>query len=273
MSFTLYRPETVEEAVNFQTEFDGKYLAGGTVALVQAHRRMDIGAHQISLAGIGKLKEIRLKDNVLSIGSMVTMTELEESVTVKNEAFALWQAASEVGGPQIRNLATIGGNLAAASPSSDCATPLLSLGARLVVFGKNGYRTIEIRNFFLGRFHHVLSPDELIVSVDIPCVSCRVSAFRKVGKRNALAVSCINMAIVREGGKIDVSVGAAAPKTVYCEKTSAFLTEHPEGIKEAAEILKTEICPIDDRWASASYRLTVSENLLKELLKETEEDK
>lgn len=273
MSYTLYRPETPEEAVKLQTETEGKYLAGGTVALVQAHRRAEIGAHQISLDRIPALHEIRVNESFLSLGAMLTMSALEESGIVKEEAYALWQAASEVGGPQIRNRATLGGNLAAASPSSDCATPLLALDAVMMLFGKNGWRQVSIRDFFLGRFSTVLQPDELIVSVDIPRAEGRTSAFRKVGKRNALAVSCLNMAVVRRETEIAVSVGAAAPKAVYCAGTSEILTRDGSNIDAALEKLQTEISPIDDRWATASYRRLVAGNLLKALLTETEEER
>ena len=271
MSYTLYRPESTEEAIRLQMETNGKYLAGGTVSLVNYHKRRDIGEVQISLDRIPELTQIYRENGVLCIGSMVTMDMLEARAEVKKYARALWQAASEVGGPQIRNRATLGGNLAAASPSSDCATPLLALNAELCVQGEKGMRFIPLRDFFLGRMQHVLTPDEIIVSVRIPERTQAASAFRKVGKRNALAVSCINMAVVRSEAQIDIAVGAAAPKPVYCGKTSGLLSQKEPDLIVALQMIQTEISPIDDRWATATYRRTVCGNLLKALLQETEE--
>lgn len=270
MNFRLFRPLTLSEAVQMQKETEGEYLAGGTVSLVNRHHGKRIGDTQISLDQIGELRGITLADGRLSIGSMVTMDELEQSEPVKKYAQALWTAASQVGGPQIRNRATLGGNLAAASPSSDCAPPLLALNASLTVFGQSGEREIPVRDFFKGYLSHVLSGDEIITSVRIPVRSGMVSVFRKVGKRNALSVSCLNMAVAKCGKEISVSIGACAPVPVYCRKTSQFLSAGGD-MKEALAILQEEIRPIDDKWGTASYRRAVCGNLLIELVKETEE--
>ena len=295
MSYTLHRPASLQEAISLQERTGGAYLAGGTVTLVNYHKRRTISEDQISLDALKELRGIELKEaaaldtaalgsdasgKTLSIGALTTMDELESSDNVKKYAFALWQAASEVGGPQIRNRATLGGNLASASPSSDCATPLLAMNASLVVCGAAGSRVISLRDFFLGRFQHVLTKDEIIVSVEIPVFidettgeSLTCSSFRKVGKRNALAVSCLNMAVVRTEDQVDVAVGAAAPKAVYCEKTSELLSGRDKAgvlqvMPDALEAIQTEISPIDDRWATASYRRTVCGNMLKALVNE-----
>lgn len=272
MSFTLYRPLTVREAVKIKKETGGDFLAGGTVSLVNRHHGKKISESQISLEYIPELREISLAENTLTIGAMVTMDLLEQSALVKEKAYALWQAASEVGGPQIRNRATLGGNIAAASPSSDCVPPLLAMDAVLLVKGADGEREIPLRRFYRGYLSHVLSADELITAVRIPLQSGSVSTFRKVGKRNALSVSCVNMAVVKTGAAYSVSVGACAPVALYCEKTSEVLSETGDA-EQAVSVLLTEISPIDDRWATASYRRTVCGNLLKALTKETEERK
>lgn len=291
MSYILHRPTSLQEAISLQLKTGGAYLAGGTVTLVNYHKRRAVSEDQISLDAIKELRGIELKESAapgaahsgtasnktLSIGALTTMDELESSENVKKYAYALWQAASEVGGPQIRNRATLGGNLASASPSSDCATPLLAMNTSLVVCGAAGSRVISLRDFFLGRFQHVLTKDEIIVSVEIPVFidettgeSLTCSSFRKVGKRNALAVSCLNMAVVRTEDQVDVAVGAAAPKVVYCVKTSQLLSASPADISGALEAIQTEISPIDDRWATASYRRTVCGNMLKALLNEVQ---
>ena len=270
MSYTLYRPESIREAIALQQQTGGNYLAGGTISLVNYHRGVDIGASQISLDKIPELKKIVLKDGMLSVGAFVTMDELEQSGEVKKYAHALWQAASEIAGPQVRNRATLGGNIAAAAPSADCVPPLLAMGAVLQITGAAGRREIPVREFFLGRFQHVLTPDEIICMIRIPVQSSAKSVFRKVGKRSALAVSCVNMALVRSEAGVAVAVGAAAPVPIFCRKTSEILSADVKCVGEAAAVLQTEISPIDDRWATASFRRLVCENLLYALLDETE---
>lgn len=271
MSYILYRPESMEEAVSLQRQTGGSYLAGGTVSLVNLHRGKPIGDVQISLDRIDGLHRIFLNEQTLSVGSMVTMDELENSRYVSEHAAALRQSACEVGGPQIRNRATLGGNLASASPASDCATPLLAMDAVLHVYGEKGERKLPLRDFFLGGMRKALEPDEIILSVEIPFCPDSVSVFRKIGKRNALAVSVLNMAVVRGGGKISVAVGAAASRPICCPKTSEILSGSTAAMEEAEAMLQTEICPRDGRWATASYRRMVCVNLLRELMKETEQ--
>lgn len=273
MSYQLYRPETIEEAITLQRQTGGDYLAGGTVSLVNWHRGKKIADAQISLDRLEQLRRIVRTEKMLSIGSMVTMDGLEESKDVSGYAAAVWQAACEVGGPQIRNRATLGGNLASASPASDCATPLLAMNAVLQVIGAEGKRELPVREFFPGRMQNALKPDELILSIDIPISSDSVSAFRKIGKRNALAVSVLNMAVVRSREEVSVAVGAAAPVPIFCPGTSEILSRSADGLEEAEAMLQTEISPRDGRWATASYRRLVCGNLLKELLKETEGNK
>ena len=119
MSFTLHRPRTPEEALLLQKETGGSYLAGGTVTLVNYHRSLEIGGDIISLEAIPGWDSITATETEIQIGPLVTFDRIESSELLHREATALWQAAREVGGPQIRNRATIGGNLCAASPSAD----------------------------------------------------------------------------------------------------------------------------------------------------------
>ena len=272
MSFSLHLPETVEAAIAAQVETGGRYLAGGTVLLVNRHRGQDIGGDLVSLERVTSLRRIALTGNSLEIGSGVTFDAIEHSDLVREHAFALWQAACEVGGPQIRHRATLGGNLAAASPSADAAPPLLALNASVRVQGQQGERLMPLDGFFKGRLQTALAPDELITAVVIPLDGHPVSRFAKVGKRSALAVSCINMALARlDDGTIRVAVGAAAPEARLCRETSRLLSQSPEAVEDAKALILTEISPIDDRWATASYRNLVCRNLLGELLSQIKE--
>lgn len=272
MHFNLHRPNSIEEAISLYQKTGGTYLAGGTVLLVNHHSGADIGCALISLEGIPALGVIQETSETLSIGACVTLDQLEHHDAIRQNAYALWQAAAQVGGPQIRNRGTIAGNLAAGSPSSDAAAPLLALGAKLRLQGPDGVRELSLSDFFAGVFKTNLLPGELITEILIPLGKPCVSRFTKVGKRNALAISCINMSVAsRPETGWSVAVGAAAPTPRLCPLTMEILNEDSlteERIAHACETILTEIAPIDDRWATASYRRKVCVNLLKAMLKE-----
>ncbi|MBR4870133.1 MAG: xanthine dehydrogenase family protein subunit M [Oscillospiraceae bacterium] len=272
MHFDLHRPNSIQEALDLYEKTNGSYLAGGTVLLVNHHRGADIGRHLISLEGIAALQGIRETEEGIVIGACTTLDAIECSDLLRREAYSLWQAAAQTGGPQIRNRATIGGNVAAGSPSSDLAAPLLVLGAVMRLEGPNGKRELPIKDLFIHVFKTALLPGEFITEFVIPRKADIASKFVKVGKRNALAVSCINMAVAfNSADGWSVAVGAAAPTPRLCRGTMDILnagTLDEARLSQACEMILTEIAPIDDRWATASYRRKVCVNLLKTMVKE-----
>ena len=272
MEFDLHRPKSVEEALELYRQTGGSYLAGGTVMLVNHHRGSDIGSYLISLEGISALRGIRETEEGIVIGACTTLDQIECSPLLRERAFSLWQAAAETGGPQIRNRATVAGNIAGGAPSSDAAAPLLALGAVLRLQGPEGSRELPVKDLFVHVFKTNLLPGEIITEIVIPRSIGSVSLFTKVGKRNALAVSCINMAVAHAPSNgWSVAVGAAAPTPRLCVKTMEILNEGPldeARLSRACEEILTEIAPIDDRWATASYRRKVCVNLLKSMVKE-----
>ena len=260
MSFTLYIPATLGEAVAIE---NAKFLAGGTVLLVRAHKGFDIGQNLVSLERLAELRGIVLEADTLVIGACTTFDDIERSQLVKTHAYALWQAAREVGGPQIRNRATLGGNLASGSPASDGATPLLALDAVLSLTGRCGTRSMPLREFFKGKGVTALEPGELITAIRVRLGA--ESRFIKVGKRSALAVATLNIAIARRDGIVSVAAGAVAPAPLYCVKTSDAINN---GAENPADVMLTEISPISDRWGDAEYKRRVCVNLLNELITE-----
>lgn len=271
MQFHLHRPNSIEEALELYRQTGGTYLAGGTVLLVNHHNGADIGSHLISLEGISALHGIRETADGIVIGACATMDEIENCAALKEQAYCLWQSAVETGGPQIRNRATLAGNIAGGAPSSDAAAPLLALDAVLRLEGPEGSRELPVKDLFVHVFKTNLLPGELITEIFLPRKQ-RVSRFVKVGKRNALAISCINMAVSHsEDHGWSVAVGAAAPTPRLCIKTMEILNGgalDAACMSRACETVLTEIAPIDDRWATASYRRKVCVNLLKSMVEE-----
>lgn len=277
MGFELHRPTTLDEAIRIQSETGGEYIASGTVMLVNALHGKALKAHLISLEAIEQLKGIEQMPDGLTIGAATTFGEIEKSPAVRAQARALHDAAWTLGGPQIRNRATLGGNIACASPASDAVPALMALDAVLRLRGKKGEREVELSRFYLDKFQTVMALDEIIVSVKIPSEG-RCSRFIKVGKRDALSVSCIGMAVSarREAGgwkDYRVAAGAAAPKVVRCLNAETALNDGgDDGLARAKAALMNDISPIDDRWSTASYRRTVARNLLGALVDALKEE-
>ena len=274
----VLRAKNVSEAIRMQKETNGYFLAGGTYSMVEINSERFDPDCLIDLSLCPELYGIREEEASVHIGALTTFTELEKSELIGRLFPALQKAAAEVGGPQVRNRGTVGGNICAASPAADAAPPLLALDATVVAVGVNGERKIPIRKLFLAPRKTCLTPDEVVTEIILPKTGSR-SGFIKVGKRNALAVSSINMAVsavITDGKLTDVRVaaGSCAPTPRLCPRTAAcLLAGGLNAVPTAQEILMEEISPIDDRWATAEYRRMVAKNMLSALMQEMMEEK
>ena len=260
MSYSIHVPSTLEEAYETRRRVGGQYLAGGTVALAIKKPSCDL----VSLSRIPGLSYIKKAGDCIEIGGGTTFDELDRSALVKEKLSALWQASHELAGPQIRNVATIAGNIGSLSPSADSVTALMALDADMRLFsvkdGKASRRTVSIRKLEIGE-------GEIIEAVIVRADADR-SVFEKVGKRNAMAVSVINMAVSRRGKEISVAVGSAAQKVVFCPETSRILSEDSSEMTAAKAKILEEISPKDDRWGTVEQKRIVCANMLEKLVKE-----
>lgn len=267
----VVRASHVAEAIELQKQYKGRYLAGGTDIMVEINSEKCQPECLIDLSLCKELYGIVENEECVKVGSLTTFTELERNETVQKLFPALAKAAASVGGPQIRNRGTVGGNIGTASPAADTVAALVALNADAVVEGRNGRRQLPVEKLFVGPRKTCLSADEILTELILPKTGS-VSGFIKVGKRNALAVSSVNMAIAivkkeEKVQKIRVAVGSAAPTVRSCEKTAACLKEGGlSAMEEAQKILLEEISPIDDRWATAEYRRMVACNMLENLM-------
>ena len=257
MSYSIHMPLSLQEALDLKRKTGGTYLGAGTVILVNHRHEKNL----ISLEKIPGLSSIEESEDYVKIGSLVTFDELENSPVVKKKLPALWQAAYNTAGPQIRNRATIGGNIGCFSPASDAVTALMALDAELELFD-GATKRVKLENT------DSLSNEAIISAVYVP-KRYGFSAFEKVGKRSAMSVSVLNMAIARDKDGVRLAIGCAAPKVLLCKATSETLSRKPLDLTEAEKCLLSEILPIDDRWGTVSYRRAVAVNLLKKLVKES----
>ena len=175
-------------------------------------------------------------------------------------------AAREVGGAQIQNRGTLGGNIANASPAGDTLPVLAAAGARVVLRSAKGERTVPFNGFYTGYRTSVRQPAELITAVEIPPIEGR-QWWRKVGTRRAQAISKVMMAGVR-GRTVRVAIGSVAPTVVQATAAAEVLTKGGS-IADAQTALRSEITPIDDIRSTGEYRLRVAENLLAAFWRET----
>lgn len=279
----IERPETLEEAWKMLGEADAKALAGGTNVMVDIKKGREQAQCLVSLDALEELKRIERKTDGLHIGSLVTFSELEAYLSVyakENPALdALREAASQVGGPQIRNRGTIGGNILCASPSSDTVPALLVLDARLKIGKADGSeRCVLLEGFVTGVRKTNLQPGELLLEIVVP-EKTGSSCFYKAGTRKAMAISVVNQAVyleVEEDGNIAhaaVASGSVAPVALRAPRTEAFLVGKTKNVllsgemNEARRLLSEEIAPISDLRAEKEYRLLMAENILEENLK------
>jgi CO/xanthine dehydrogenase FAD-binding subunit len=230
-------------------------VAGGTDFMVEVnfdHRRPD---SVVSLHRVASLREWSDDPDALRIGSGVTCATLERSPFTALVP-VLSQAARTVGSPQIRNAATIGGNLGTASPAGDLLPGLSALDATVIVAGPGGERSMSIHDFLVGPKRNALEPGELIVGVSAPVLPGR-QEFLKVGTRNAMVISVANLAMVHAGDRVNVALGSVGPTVLRARAAESWFVERgldPDAIDEFARGVAAEARPIDDHRSSAVYR-------------------
>jgi xanthine dehydrogenase small subunit len=256
----LRQPRTLGEALAMLRD-DGPLvpLAGCTdvyVALefgtLPARRFMD-------LSRLRELRGIEALDGGLRIGAGATYTEIIRSPLVAGRLPMLQAASREVGGVQIQNRGTLGGNVANASPAGDSLPVLAAADAVVVLRSADAERRVPFNDFHTGYRASVLQPDELIVAFEIPPVEGE-QWFRKVGTRAAQAISKVVMAAVK-GPRPRIAIGSVAPTVVRARRTEEALASGAS-IDEAQRIFGEEISPIDDIRSTADYRRRVAINLL-----------
>jgi len=220
----------------------------------------------LNLWRLDELRRIQAREGVLRIGALATYTRMIRSALVRNWLPILAAASREVGGAQIQNRGTLGGNIANASPAGD-TLPVLAVAEAIVVLQSAGERRrVPFNSFYTGYRKSVARQDELIVAVEVPSVPGR-QWFRKVGTRAAQAISKVVMAAVR-APRPRIAVGSVAPTVIRLRQTEAALAAGGS-VEEARETLSREIQPIDDIRSTAEYRRRVCENLLEEFWRQT----
>jgi CO/xanthine dehydrogenase FAD-binding subunit len=235
----------------------------------------------LDLQRIPELRGIAVDRDGLDIGAAVSFTELRRSPDVARMAPILAQAAAVVGGWQIQNRATIGGNVANASPAGDSLPVLLALDARLVIAGPKGPRELAYDRFHVGYRQTALLPDELIIRIRIPRLPPgAVQRFRKVGTREAQAISKVVVAMsarVDRGILVELrlAAGSVAPTPVRLREAEKAGVGRAAGADTALRVARAaaaEVHPIDDVRSTAAYRSFALERVVRRLLSATDDE-
>lgn len=278
-NFNYLEPGSLWEAVGTLEGLEGKAfpLAGGT-DLVRTLKRIGFKGHGvINLKKIPELSGVKFDGRVMSIGALSTVSELLANPEVNEHFPVLAQAARALGTPQIRNLATIGGNLCTSSPASDLAPALLAYQAKITITGPDGEREVAVNEFFKGPGQNVLGRGEILTRIDLNLpVPGTIGTFLKHGVRKSHEIALVNTAVliipVRGSDKIAVAriaLGAVNPTPFRAWQAEEKLAGAEGGLpqfEEAAKIAQELTSPIDDVRASADYRKHMAGVLVKRAL-------
>jgi carbon-monoxide dehydrogenase medium subunit len=264
--FEYHEPHSLDETIALLQRYgdDARLLAGGTDLIIAMERRLVRPGHVISLLEVPGLDRFG-PDDGMTIGALVTHRRLERASWLRGPAIALAEAAHAIGGHQVRNIATVGGNICNASPAADTVPPLLCLDAEVRLVGPDGERLVPLDRFFTGPGQTVRTTAEVLTEIRVPPVPPRTAtSFFKVGRRKAMELSIVCVAArisLAEDGQtcanVRIALGAVAPTPIRARRAEAILHGEkltPGAIREAAQMAITEARPIDDVRASAEYR-------------------
>lgn len=257
--FEYFEPKSLGEAVALLGRYQGRAqaLAGGTDLLVEIKeqlRRADCVVNIKKIPGIGGLSYDPRSG--LRIGALATAREVEVSSMVLEKYASLAQAARELGSIQVRNRATIVGNICRASPSADTLPPLIADGAIVKLHGPGGARELPLEDFFTGPGKTVLRPEELVTELVVPAPPPRTGkVYIKHGRRKAMELATVGVAVTwTRDGEVRIVLGAVAPTPIRAYQAEEVLKKDPRAIEEAAAAAMAEAKPISNVRASAEYR-------------------
>jgi carbon-monoxide dehydrogenase medium subunit len=275
---TYLRPADLEEALRLLDEHAGRarLVAGGTDVIVELSRGVRPTETLIDLTALRELRYVAVEGETLRLGALATHNDVIASPECRARALPLAQACWEVGAPPIRTRATVAGNLVTASPANDTITPLVALGAEVVLASVSGERVVPLGEFYLGVRRTALATNELLREIRLPLLRAdQRGIFLKLGLRGAQAIAVINAAIVitLDGGKVRearIALGAVAPTIARATAAEAFLvgkTLDEATCAESGRLSLEAAAPIGDVRGSADYRRAALVNLVAEGLR------
>ena len=262
-----YSVSKLREALELLHQYrqEARIVAGGTDLIIEMER----GQHPqlqilIDITRVKGLDQISLQDGAFTLGPLVTHNHVVASELIRERALPLAQASWEVGAPQIRNRATVAGNLITASPANDTITPLIAMGAEVTLSSLDGGRVVALQDFYSGFRQTVMQPNELLSAIRFPAFERNQrGVFLKLGLRRAQAISVVDAAVVLTLDDSDrvasaaIALGSVAPAIIRAPAAEAYLFGKrltDDAIRQAGRIAAETAAPIDDIRGSADYR-------------------
>lgn len=243
-----------------------RIIAGGSDLLLEIQRGGRLGLQMlIDISRVAGAAEIVVDGDVAYLGPLVTHNMVANHAELVSRALPLAQACWEVGSPQLRNRATVAGNLVTASPANDTISPLLAIGAAVNLLSVRGSRTLLLAQFITGFRNTAMATDEIVTGVQIPLLGPNQRGiFVKLGNRKAQAISVVHVAIVVSFGSdgttvqaANIALGSVAATVVLAPLASAVLIGqrlNAHSIRESARLASEAVSPIADIRATAEYR-------------------
>jgi carbon-monoxide dehydrogenase medium subunit len=265
--FDFYQPTTLAEASRLLKDHGpgGRFLAGGTDLVIAMKEKGLVPKYIVDLKRVPGLSGIRENsDGTLSIGTLTTMYSIETSPLIRKKYPFLSQSAAEVGSIQIRNRATVGGNMANATPSADLAPSLIALNAMAYIAGIAGERSIALEDFFRGPGQSAMSQGEILTEIAIPKTGpTLVGEYIKFSPRDMMDLAYVGVAVAYNLGSdkkcsgVRIVLGAVAPTPIRAKNSEALLEGQVLTESLAAKVgeeAARESKPISDVRSSAEYR-------------------
>ncbi|SMC65160.1 carbon-monoxide dehydrogenase medium subunit [Desulfocicer vacuolatum DSM 3385] len=273
-------PENMNALMALFDTIQGEYkIVAGCTDFIPAVRggrwSFNDGLSLIDIKKIDELNFIKETDGIVTIGAVTPLSTIMSSDIVQKHAPGLCHAMSTMASPQVRNVGTMGGNIAMSSPAGDTVPSLLALGASVIIKGKQEEKKVALDQFFTGPGKNIMASNEVLKAIEFPALKADESVhFQKIGTRDAVIISIVSAAsfLKVENGVCKaarIALGSVAPTPIRVPKAEAFLKNKPatrEVLAQCAELVAREISPITDLRASADYRRDLSETLSRRTL-------
>lgn len=259
--FEYLKPDSIKKTISILSQFGEKaqILNGGTDLIVEMRDKIIQPEYLVDIKAIPQLNRITYyKQDGLNIGATVTLNEISNSKVVQTHYPILVKACKTVGSYQVRNRATLAGNICNASPAADTAPPLLVLEAKVNIIGPTGEKIVPINKFFTGVKKNILKKGEIVTSITIPPIKGKwVGVYLKQGRKKEVDLATVGVAVVCIRDEVRIALGAVAPVPVRAFKTEELLrgkTIDESLLEKAGKSALTEVSPISDIRSSQEYR-------------------
>lgn len=275
MKFSYHKPQTVDEVISLLEVHAEKarVLAGGTDLLLQLKRKITSPEHLISVKELQELRGVEKTSESIKVGALTTLSALEKDNFFRDECPVLAETASKMASPQIRQLATVGGNICNSSPSADLLPPLIALGTKVNLIGGQGERTMLLEEFFTGPGENKMKKGEVLTGITIPRSSLEESkvCYMRHSIRQGHDIALVGVAVMvkmADDNQVEdakIVMGAVAPTPVRALEAEDVIKGEIASealFIKAAQLATAAASPIDDLRASASYRRQIVNTLV-----------